>query len=67
MSTKGSIEYVELGETPNIASVHVYTECFDSEDNIYIESYIQGEAENYTEQIVIRKDVWDELVKRITK
>ncbi len=65
MSTKGSIEFIELELDGYIASVHVYEECMDDGTQVYIESWIQGDDDNYCEAIVVRKDVWESLVKAL--
>ena len=65
MSTKNSIEYIELKKGGLIASCHIYTECFDDEKDVYIESWIQGTESNYCESIAIRKDVWQAIVNQL--
>lgn len=65
MSTKSSIAYIETGEPDHLASCHIYTECFDLENNVYIESWIQGEKDTYCESIVIRKDVWEAILDEL--
>jgi len=65
MSTKSSIEFVELCNDDYFASCHIYTECFDDSGDVYIESWMQGDAATYCETIKIRKDVWDEIVAKL--
>ena len=62
MSTQSSIEYISLEKDGLKASIHVYKECMEDGTQIYIES----EIGDYCESIVVRKDVWDELIKALT-
>ena len=64
MSTQISIEYIKLKKDGIEADVHVYEECMEDRTQVYIESSQDGE-EPYCESIVVRRDVWDALVKAL--
>lgn len=68
MSTRNTIICTEdIEQNELLAYVHVFTECFDNEDRVFIETWEQGEEENTFQMIDIRRDVWDALVAEIVK
>ena len=67
MSTKGTLIRVDCELKDYSAFVHVYREVLDSDNNVFIESWIQGDEENYCETIVIREDCWIALKALIIK
>jgi len=65
MSTKGSIEYIDI-ET---AYIHIYTECFDKTDRVYIEAWEQasGDRKFSCETISIPYELWQRLKESISE
>ncbi len=62
MSAQSTIVYVENGDDEN---VHVFTESFDPEDNVYIEQWFSDMDKVdgvRSEQICISRPMWDKLV-----
>lgn len=57
MSTKTSIEYIDI----KTAYIHVYTECFDTTDRVYIETWEQVDGHVECETISVPAEVWDKL------
>ena len=57
MSTRSSIEYVKVRD--GFEDIHVYTECMETDDRIYIEHYNNDGKTETTTEFWMSRELWE--------